>query len=94
MDYVLAQNDMSLTHRAMELILLKEYAQNGINGEVTVVRPRLLELTGVSTNTYRAFAQALVASGRWEVRAGVGLLKTKYKPVFLDAFTSTGKGNQ
>lgn len=93
-DFLLDQTETPLRFRAMELILLKEYLRCGGNGAVIIKQPRLMELTGVSAPTARAFTAEMIRSGRWKVQIGVGGLLTTYEALFLSQFpTAVRKGN-
>lgn len=92
-DFVLAQEDLSLSQKTIELLLLKEYEDKGVDGSLSMTQERFTEMTGATPPTQRKVKDKLVSSGRWEIFRGMGPSSTTFKPVFLNEFQTTKKGN-
>jgi hypothetical protein len=91
----LAEQDYS-SHllRYMALRVMEEFWDNNDDGMVVITQARMKEIAGVSVPVVRKFTNEASASGLWQIRVGIGLFSTTYKPLFLDeVHASARKGN-
>lgn len=68
----------------MEYTVFRKFLTDGTQGGITINQASILNFAGWSSPKTRAFNNALVSTGRWEVRPGTGNFPTFYRPLFLE----------